>query len=266
METSLASLPIGPIVTDPIRAPRLHDPRETTNLIINFNNGNLNITPGAKDIVVDGAANYNVANLKPQIILKRNEITIEQEGHLDVRNIFNSAVTNEWNLKLGDMPLALNLKTDIAMGKIELGGLSLVDLNVTQGASSFEMSFSQPNRVEMNELNFHAGASSATLTGLNNANARRISFTGGGDSYTLNFGGKLQRETEVSVETDLGETTIIVPPGIPARVSVGAENNEDITAAGAWQKSGNDYILPGEGPQLNITVAMGSSNLILRNQ
>src|SRR3546814_7166011 len=52
----------------------------------------------------------------------------------------------------------------------ELGGLSLKSLEVKDGASNVDLSFSKSNLVEMSILQYTTGASDVKLTGLANAN------------------------------------------------------------------------------------------------
>jgi serine/threonine protein kinase len=264
----LSNAEVDPPVTENVHVPLL-DSAEIPALTINFLTGKLSLSPGAEDALLDGQATYNAEKLKPQIVIKGNQIDLEHEGsELDILGLAAYEIENEWNMKLGSVPMKLDIKTGIAEGDIELGNLSLVDLNVTQGASRFDLSFSEPNQVEMSNLFFQAGASDVTLTGLPNARAKEITFIGGAGHHTLDFSGELKSEVKVNVELGLGVTTIIVPENIAARVSFDQEEDEEdrsITAIGTWQKSGDQYVLPGEGPEMTIIVKMGAGSLTLRN-
>jgi hypothetical protein len=239
---------------------------EPVNLLIHFTRGSLFIKPGATEALVNGTATYNIASIKPQTITKRDQIIIEHENPLNLWNIFDAAVKNQWDLQLGNAPMALEFKNDIATGVIELGGLPLTKLTARQDASSFEFSFNQPNPVEMSELRFESGASNIIFTNLANARARSIFIKGDAGNTSLNFGGQLTRDTNVQLEFGLGATTLTVPKGTPARVSFASEqSHENITLSGDWQKSGEAYILPGAGPALTMVVDMGPGSLTLNN-
>jgi hypothetical protein len=61
-------------------------------------------------------------------------------------------------------------------GRIELGGLSLLSLEVNDGASDVKLEFSEPNGVVMDTLKYSTGASNVELSGLANANFKSMVF------------------------------------------------------------------------------------------
>ena len=161
--------------------------------------------------------------------------------------------------------MALTINAGATAADIELGGLSLVGLTISQGASDFDLAFSETNQTEMSTLRFNAGASKATLTSLANAKAAEVIFKGGAGDYTLDFSGDLQRDVRVSVEAGLGNVVIIVPENIAAEATFdGALTNVD--THDAWQRSANKYVLEGESHRIVFEVNMGVGNLELHNR
>jgi len=257
---------VGPTVTDEINVPLLADPGATARVELAFGAGELILRPGAEGSLVNGKATYNVAEFKPNVTLEGNQARIIQgNGQIEGFPKIADNYRNTWDLQLGVAPLDLSIKAGAYQGRIELGGLSLKGLHVTDGAADVELSFSEPNRVEMESLRYDSGASKVTLSGLANANFTSMEFKGGAGDYTFNFSGKLQRDATVSIESGLSNTTIIVPEGVSARLSVdGGLTNVEL--GGQWQASGGDYVLSGDGPTLTFIVKMGAGNLGLRNQ
>jgi len=257
---------VGPTVTDEINVPLLADPGATARVELAFGAGELILRPGAEGSLVNGKATYNVAEFKPNVTLEGNQARIIQgNGQIEGYPKIADNYRNTWDLQLGVAPLDLSIKAGAYQGRIELGGLSLKGLHVTDGAADVELSFSEPNRVEMESLRYDSGASKVTLSGLANANFTSMEFKGGAGDYTFNFSGKLQRDATVSIESGLSNTTIIVPEGVSARLSVdGGLTNVEL--GGQWQASGGDYVLSGDGPTLTFIVKMGAGNLGLRNQ
>jgi len=257
---------VGPTVTDEINVPLLADPGATARVELAFGAGELILRPGAEGSLVNGKATYNVAEFKPNVTLEGNQARIIQgNGQIEGFPKIGDNYRNTWDLQLGVAPLDLSIKAGAYQGRIELGGLSLKGLHVTDGAADVELSFSEPNRVEMESLRYDSGASKVTLSGLANANFTTMEFKGGAGDYTFNFSGKLQRDATVSIESGLSNTTIIVPEGVSARLSVdGGLTNVEL--GGQWQASGGDYVLSGDGPTLTFIVKMGAGNLGLRNQ
>jgi hypothetical protein len=234
-------------------------------LTINFGAGQLSLKPGAQGALVQGTAVYNVVELKPSVDTQGGRITLES-GNLEMNALpnFGDDLKNKWDLLLADIPMSLHIHAGAYQGRFELGGLSLRSLRVGDGAADVELSFSQPNKVEMETLRYETGASNVTLTSLANANFGELIFKSGAGDYTLDFSGQLLRDADVSIDSGLSQVTLIVPKGVSARVFVdGGFSNVDI--AGDWEKSGSTYTLEGGGPRLTINVNLGAGSLSLRN-
>ena len=117
----------------------------------------------------------------------------------------------------------------------------------------------------MSLFHYSTGASQIDLIGLANMNANQIIFDAGPGSYTLDFSGDLQKDTDVEINFGLGDVKIIIPKGMPTFVYVtGGLNN--VRLKGTWNVTGNEYTLEGKGPQLFINVKVGLGNLELVNQ
>jgi len=169
---------------------------------------------------------------------------------------------NEWDLKLGDTPLDLTVEAGAYEGNLELGGLALKSLTVKDGASHVDLSFAEPNRTEMSVLRYETGASDVKLTGLANANFSTLTFSGGAGNFTLDFSGALQREAVVTVESGLGNLSLIIPEEVDAVVTVeGAAVN--INHGSSWAQNGQKYTQSGSGPTLTIVVKMAAGNLVI---
>jgi len=264
LNINLTQVETGETVTETIQVAE-PDSDEIAELTLAFGVGELSLNPGAEVDLLEGRAAYNVAEFKPQVRINDNAIRIEQ-GDLEIQGIpsFDNDVKNEWDFKLSDAPMRLKIQAGAYSGDFELGGLSLYSLEVSDGASNVELSFSEPNQVEMDHLRYETGASDVTLTGLANANCSRLEFTGGAGSYTLDFSGELQQDATVTIEAGISSITIIVPEGMAAEVEFeGALSNVD--AQDAWETQSGKYILEGSGPKLTIQVKMGAGDLKLKN-
>jgi hypothetical protein len=114
----------------------------------------------------------------------------------------------------------------------------------------------------MSLLRYQTGASEVKLTGLANANFSTLSFSGGAGNYTLDFSGELQRDAVVTVESGLGNLSLIVPEGLKAVVTVeGTAVN--INHGSGWTQNGQSYTQDGSGPTLTIVVKMAAGNLVI---
>ena len=247
----------GPEVKESIT---VADPKsDETRLSISFGAGKLTLSPGAKNLV-DGTAIYNVEDLKPEIVKDGNNIEIRQ-GNFKSLPPFKG-MKNEWDLKLGSAPMDLVISAGAYDGTLELGGLALKSLEVQDGASNVDLSFSKPNPIEMSILRYATGASDVKLAGLANANFSTLTFSGGAGNYTLDFSGELQQDAVVTIDSGFGNLSLIVPEGVNAKVTVeGAAVN--INHGSGWAQNGNNYTQKGDGFTLTFIVNMAAGNLLI---
>jgi len=250
----------GPEVTDQISvaAPTSGE----ANLQIKFGAGKLSLAPGAEGKLVEGTATYNVSDLKPEIKQDGGSVQITQ-GNYDFKNVvLPSQLKNDWELKLGETPMALTVEAGAYEGTMEVGSLSLKSLTIKDGAAKSEVTFSSPNASEMSLLRYETGASDVTLKGLANANFSNMIFKGGAGNYELDFSGKLAQDAAIDLSFGLSDVTLRIPKGVHAVVTVTGGLNNVSTSSG-WGKNGNVYTQEGSGPILTFTVDMGAGNLTL---
>lgn len=266
---SLASMACGFSIDLPDRAKAGPDIKESitvadpksdeTRVSISFGAGKLTLSPGAKNLV-DGTTVYNVEDLKPEIIQDGNNIEIRQ-GNFKSLPPFDD-MKNEWDLQLGSTPMDLVISAGAYDGTLELGGLALKSLEVKDGASHVDLSFSEPNPIEMSILQYATGASEVKLTGLANANFSTMTFSGGAGSYTLDFSGELQQDAVVTVNSGLGNLSLIIPENVNTKVTVSSAA-VNIDHGSSWTQRGNSYTQKGDGFTLTILVNMAAGNFLI---
>jgi hypothetical protein len=253
----------GPTETFLIEVPQPKDLTNPTRLILTFGAGELNIVPGA-EILASGLATYNVADFKPEVTSSDGTVNIKQ-GSYTLNKFPNfGKVLNTWDLKLGSAPMDLEINAGAYQADLELGNLSLTNLTVKDGASDVSLTFSEPNRIEMNLMRYETGASQVTLKGLANANFSILKFSGGAGNYSLDFSGNLTRDASASINTGLGNLTIIIPEGLRVQLTIDG-NLTNINVGSNWTRQGNTYTQAGSGPMLTIAVDVGATNLTVMN-
>jgi len=255
----------GPTQIETISVPYLDPSAGTADVTLSFGAGKLNLAPGDENALIAGAATFNVADFRPEVTIQGDEIRVEQ-GNLDLNGIpsFSDELVNEWDLALGNAPMALTINAGAYSGKFELGGLSLQRLEVNDGAAEVGVSFSERNPVEMSVFRYFTGASNITWEGLANANCAQMLFRSGAGAYKLDFSGGLTRNMMVTIESGVSSITIIVPEGTSAVLTTNGLLS--VSARGDWDEDGNTYMLLGNGPVLTIEVDMGAGNLILESE
>lgn len=262
------NLPVQQVNTGPVNTEEIKIEKPTdspASISVEFGAGKLLLAPGTQDSLIQGTATYNVKDFKPKIKITGKRMRL-RTGDLEINGIPNIGkdLQNIWDLKLADFPLDLEIGAGAYYGRLDLGGLSVRNLEINDGAADVEVNFSKPNKIQMENLRYHTGASTVKLTGLGNANFEYMDFKGGAGSYVLDFSGSLQQSAEVSVETGMSNLVIIVPDDVAATV-VFKGSLASVTSHGAWRKSEGAYRLAGSGPKLKIIVEMSAGNLELRN-
>ncbi len=229
-------------------------------LVILMGGGKLSIDPG-EQLWVSGNIDYNVPLWTP--IVKRDnsklEISQETKGSLGVPS---DKIKNNWQLMIGNYPTDLTIKAGAYQGVLNLGGIPLKSVDITDGASKSDIIFDQLNAEVMKSFSYKTGASQINIENLGNANAENFSFDGGAGSYTFDFSGELQRSMDIKMNYGLGDMKIIIPKGVPATITVdGGLNN--VNFSGTWNVSDNVYHVTGSGPELTFNIKMGLGNLQL---
>ncbi len=240
-------LPVG--ATQPIR------------LRLEMGMGELRLQAGAEGLL-EGSIRYNVPEWEPQILHGENALTLTQR-QTDGQLAFPKDTLNEWNLKLGNYPLDLSINAGAYKGELDLSGVPLTRLQISDGASEARVVFNTPNPLPMEQLRYRTGASKVELVGLGNANAAEIVFEGGTGAYTLDFSGELSQDTRVQIKSGVSQVVLIIPDETPARVEItGGLNN--ITPQGTWSIRDGVYEKSGSGARLLIEIQMGVGSLELK--
>jgi hypothetical protein len=262
------NLPVTQVQTGPTRTENINIPApdsDNASLTLAFAAGEFNLTPGGSDALVTGTAIYNVDDLKPYISSNGANVRLQTgQNEVKLNGIpnFGNNFKNQWNLSLGTTPMDLTINAGAYKGNMDLGGLSIKSLYVTDGAAQVGLDFSQPNQVEMSLLRYETGASDVSLSGLSNANADSIEFRSGAGNYTLDFGGDLLRDTRVDVRSGVSKMTIYIPSNSNATVAF-TGGFSSVNTTGNWQKSGQTYSYAGGGPGVSVNIEMGAGSVDL---
>ncbi len=234
---------------------------DTQRVTIEMGAGRLDVSGGA-DQLIEGTIRYNVSSWLPAITRSAEEIILSQRNNSNV-GFPDGDIVNEWDLRLGDQPIDLTLSTGAYEGNLDLSGMAITNLAISDGASKATVEFNSLNPVEMQRLTYKTGASDVDLLGLGNANVKEIIFESGVGSYTLDFSGDLQQDVNVSASSGMSDLTILIPEGTQARVTIsGGLSNVDAT--GTWTINGSTYTCGDSGPMITIRLDMGLGNLNLR--
>lgn len=161
---SFGGVVIGNIVTGPTVTQEIDVPVPagggTTQVEIGMGGGQLNLTTGNIAGLVQGTVAYNVAEIKPSVLIQSDGVRIEQ-GDLQGKRIPIgnwSKVVNRWNLTLGTAPMTLTVNTGVAEANLShLADLNASAIAVHGGAARITLEFSGTLRQNM-QVMIDAGA------------------------------------------------------------------------------------------------------------
>jgi hypothetical protein len=266
LKSPVTQIKTGPTQTVNIQVPKPEGSSTGVVLNLQFLAGNIKLAPGADGYLASGTAAFNAVDFEPKVEAAGTSYTLTQ-GDLKTKGIPNMKkdIKNEWDLKLANTPMSLNINTGPYNGNFELGGLSLEKLAIEEVGSDLTGAFSTPNNVKMSSFTYSTGGSTIKLKGLANANFEQMTFKSGAGDYTLSFDGDLQRDANVKIETGVSTVNIIVPEGVNAQVTFNG-GLSSVKPNGGWKQNGDVYTLSGSGPTITITVEMGMGTLNLKNE
>jgi hypothetical protein len=187
------------------------------------------ISYGAGTLVVTSEAISQAAKAEVSYGSDRTDYDMEYEvkgdvGYLDFKNRSEhishvDTKNNRLDLTLSTQyPTELKLEAGAAKATVDLGGLRLTDLDLSIGAASGEITFSQPNPERLRVMKIQAGAASVDLSDLGNANFEYFKFDGGAGKFNIDLLGKYTGESRVEMEIGLGKAEIILPSEVPVRI------------------------------------------------
>ncbi len=180
----------------------------------------------------------------------------------------NPTTPPTFDLTLGKRrPFRLTVETGASEAEVELGGLPISHLSVRQGAGWIRFSFDAPNPYEMSLFELHSGAGEVQLFNLANANLEEMNLEGGATAYLLDFGGRLQGDTQVRITVAIASLEIRIPTTTAARV-ISEGTLSSVTASGFTQRQDdywNEAALAEHTPLLAIRAKTTMGSVTLRS-
>lgn len=198
-------------------------------LVVNvqFGVGEFRLRPGPERVLYRMNLRYDARAFEPvsDYDADTRRLRVGVEG-LNVRgNHINYPDMPKQRLDLELSP-AVPTELDLAFGAgatdIELGDLSLRQIDIKGGASETVVRFSRPNRIACERLTFQVGAIDLKTEKLGNARCRHIEFKGAAGDITLDFTGEWAdgSDTRVEVAVGLGSVRLRFPEDLGIAVNV----------------------------------------------
>lgn len=240
----------------------LPEEKQETQIVLKMTGGRFLLTPDS-DVLISGSIKYNVEPWKPELIRRDNFFEIRQVNPFRITGIPLGDVENTWELGLTNtLPIDLTIEGGASENHLDLSGLYLTNLRITQGASDTIVRFDVPNQGTIKDFSFTTGASSARIIGLGNANFQRMTMSGGAGNYTLDFTGSLSQDAQVDVRAGVSNFTIIIPSDMRA-VVINEGTVSNVNTQGTWLVTDQSYTTLNEGFTLTINLDLSVGNVTL---
>jgi len=202
---------------------------EKVEVYIRFGAGNLFINPTVKNVLFQGEfiysddepyIRYDREGEEGRLRIEMRNKTEKENGDMNVTiNSLSDIYKNEWLLNFNEnTELAFKIEMGAAEAEIDFGAMRIANLRFESGASKTKVNFSQPNPVNMDELEIDTGVSRFKAKNLLNANFDEMKFEGGIGDYQLHFGGTLKKTVNVNLDVALGALTVYIPREVAFRI------------------------------------------------
>ncbi len=117
-----------------------------------------------------------------------------------------------------DVPLSLAASLGASEASLDLGGLTLTDLEVRSGAVRGTVDFSRPTQGQCTRATFAVGASELDVLRLGNAGCALVRVEGGVGRAVLDFHGTWRGDMRVEAGLAMGQLTLRVPTSLGVRI------------------------------------------------
>jgi hypothetical protein len=233
---------------------------------VQYGAGMLRVAPADGDLLYRLDLRYDERQARPVAEYDREagrlRLGVEgREGHGKAMSGEGAHATVELS---PTVPIDLSLQFGAGEADVDLGGMSLRDVDVATGASRTTIAFGRPNRIAAKRVRVQAGVAELRVTGLGNARAERFEFEGGVGQSTLDFGGAWNQNATASVRMGMGSVRLRLPRSLGVRVTkTSTLSSFDPTGmvkrGDAWYSNG--YDASAFKLDLSINAAVGSIDI-----
>ena len=121
-----------------------------------------------------------------------------------------------------NVPIEFHCRTKAGETDIELGGLRLIGLELKVLAGESTVSFSEPNRETLEELEISTKIGELSIEKLGNANFQYAAIDGSIGELSIDLSSDIEPDfdREMDINLGIGETRLYIPEDEPVRISV----------------------------------------------
>lgn len=221
---------------------------------LDFSGGTLVLLPAATGQLYAIKLNYDADHSSPiQRYDPRTGILrlgVESTGSNGIRVTSRRQLEQTARIEFApDVPLVLYANLGAGDASLDLGGMTLTELNLHGTASRATVDFSQPTRGGCKSATFTVGAAELDVRHLAAAGCAAVRVDGAIGSVSLAFDGAWRRDGTLTVDLSMGGLTLKVPRGTGVRVA--AERFLAPFDGQGFVRNGNTWTTPGfdQAPQ-----------------
>lgn len=213
---------------------------------IDMGAGELEMAGGAAGLL-EADFRYNVAEFKPEVSYRSGVLVVRQPGVEGRASLWDADdYRYEWGLRLNDdVPMEMSVNLGAGRTDLELGSLSLTELDIDAGAGEITVDL--------------RGASSLT----------RLDVKMGAGKLDLDLSGDWRQDLDAQIKGGVGGVALRLPRDIGVRVE--KEGGLGVVNASGFSKEGNAYVNDAFGQsvatlRIDIEAGLGAINLELGEQ
>lgn len=213
-----------PVAASPVeREDKVIERTDEKNLKVNldFGAGTIELMQGPADKILDATVEYEPRYVDFFVDYDKRGSTgvLDMVGEFHGHSIDTDDIRNEWRVQLTNaIPMSVMMDVGAAEADMDFTGLQLKDLDLDIGAADARLWWDEPNAVSLRELKIDCGASSFEMSGMGNANFEYLDFDGGVGSFELDFTGEWQQSAKANFDVGLGSLEITLPSNIGVRI------------------------------------------------
>ena len=191
---------------------------------LDFSGGTLVLMPGAPGQLYGMKLRYDPDHSSPvqQYDVRTGilHLGVESIGGTGMRVASRTQLDQTARVEFSpDVPLVLHANLGAGDASLDLGAMTISELDLRGTASHAVVDFSRPARGACKSATFAVGAAELDVRHLAQAGCSTIRVDGGIGAVTLAFDGAWRRDATLTVDLAMGSLTLRLPRGTGARVT-----------------------------------------------
>jgi hypothetical protein len=251
--TAVASLmlaaPAGAQVWRTVAASRQLRDTNAVSARVDYAAGRLELKPAAGGVLYRANVRYDADRAEPVARFDAASRVLSLGVHL--RGTGFSSMSDQHDAGSmraelsGAVPMDLSLDLGAVEAELQLGGLRLTDLSLRSGAADVTVRFDRPNPERLRTMTLQVGAAQVKMYDAANSGVSRINAEIGAGALTIDLGGVLVRDVDITATLAVGGLTLNVAPAdgvfVDERSLLGGFDKEGfVKRADGWYSANYD--------------------------